>query len=156
MTMANLLLPKARVRSVSSKGGFARPGLSRTVSSRLDPSLSGASKSVTEGVERQKPAWRWFPVTALALIVLIITGASAFAQNAGGVGLEPIDNAAKQLESFLRGTFAKTCMAIAIALTGYVCATGRAPWFWFGLCIIACALIFGAPKIVEFFSTGTT
>jgi type IV secretory pathway VirB2 component (pilin) len=92
-------------------------------------------------------------LAASALLLLLSTDL-ALAQSVGGAGLEPIDNAAKQLERFLRGPFAKTVMAIAIALTGYVCATGRAPWFWFGLCIIACALIFGAPKIVEFFSQG--
>ncbi len=92
-------------------------------------------------------------LSASLLLILLWTDL-ALAQSVGGAGLEPIDNAAKQLERFLRGPFAKTVMAIAIALTGYVCATGRAPWFWFGLCIIACALIFGAPKIVEFFSQG--
>lgn len=91
---------------------------------------------------------------AAASLLLVLSMDVALAQSVGGAGLEPIDNAAKQLERFLRGPFAKTVMAIAIALTGYVCATGRAPWFWFGLCIIACALIFGAPKIVEFFSQG--
>ena len=96
----------------------------------------------------------------LSFMALVLTLAlwsdPALAQSTGGASLEPIDNAAKQLERFLRGPFAKTVMAIAIALTGYACATGRAPWFWFGLCIIACALIFGAPKIVEFFSQGQT
>jgi type IV secretory pathway VirB2 component (pilin) len=91
---------------------------------------------------------------AASILLLVLSTDLALAQSVGGAGLEPIDNAAKQLERFLRGPFAKTVMAIAIALTGYVCATGRAPWFWFGLCIIACALIFGAPKIVEFFSQG--
>ncbi len=91
---------------------------------------------------------------AASVLLLVLSADLALAQSVGGAGLEPIDNAAKQLERFLRGPFAKTVMAIAIALTGYVCATGRAPWFWFGLCIIACALIFGAPKIVEFFSQG--
>ena len=93
----------------------------------------------------------------LAFVMMFALWADpALAQSTGGASLEPIDNAAKQLERFLRGPFAKTVMAIAIALTGYACATGRAPWFWFGLCIIACALIFGAPKIVEFFSQGQT
>jgi type IV secretory pathway VirB2 component (pilin) len=99
---------------------------------------------------------RWVVLTFLATLGWLFILEPALAQSTGGASLEPIDNAAKQLERFLRGPFAKTVMAIAIALTGYACATGRAPWFWFGLCIIACALIFGAPKIVEFFSQGQT
>ncbi len=80
---------------------------------------------------------------AFALTMLMVE--PALAQGA----LEPLENLADFIVSFLTGAFARSVAIIAVAVLGYLGLTGRLRWSIAGSIIAGIALIFGAATIVD-------
>ena len=83
---------------------------------------------------------------------LVLSPQYAYAQ------LEPVENVAKTVQSFLTGGFARTAAIIAVAVIGYRWFSGRME---LGRALTICGgivLILGAPAIVTFIqnSVGTS
>jgi type IV secretion system protein VirB2 len=97
------------------------------------------------------------PMLALGLMVaaLLLTNPElGLAQTSGGCALQPLNTAMLTIMNFLTGTFATTCATVAVAAVGYMAFTSRIPWGWAFSVIVAIALIFGAPQIVQTLSSG--
>jgi type IV secretion system protein VirB2 len=83
-----------------------------------------------------------------ALLTMLATPATAFAQDADPAGSGVLVSAVTWLQGTLLGTVATVVAVIAVASVGLLMLTGRINWRYGATVILGCFILFGAASIV--------
>ncbi|MBA4163087.1 MAG: type VI secretion protein [Erythrobacter sp.] len=88
------------------------------------------------------------PLSRLAVLTLLVSPGTAWAQAADPQGSGPIVAALGWLQGTLLGTIATTAAMMAVAAIGFMMLTGRMNWRFGASVIIGVFIVFGAGSIV--------
>lgn len=90
-----------------------------------------------------------FSRTHAIFLGLALLGLSGAASAQGIAGLEGAEAAADGLASWMRGTFAKTVITIALAVCGFMATFRNLSWSWPLMVLVGAFFIFGGPGLVD-------